>query len=391
VYTSDGQQAYASSGAQAYSSSGASITPVTDENGTPIPHGQLVYNHIRNDLNKLAGITATPIPVSAFPTPIPDEDIWLRPIDSWSINNDRLIYLFPVDTSNYKTTAVTERIKATVNTIYKTYRTQHFVLNMSFVIMPCDVAGEYFMDLITTTPELQDMEDAINGMYDSYQSGEPTQIAAVENDMRFLPTYGTVRMLYIYDLLKPKVGFVDPKFIPFIDDPLNTWLEHPTIKEPVDIYVISVASAGNYGDHGYNFPFAPAIWNKVVSVSANGWDPLNPEYQEKVFNPDIPYDGTKAFYSNFGEVMYDGKLNYPIKNQKLEDIYYFGTSFAAPEISVREALYLLNGGEVSCSENNRTSQPPLGYSEGYGPWDNLILATAVPRYCSDFPQNIPYP
>ena len=47
-----------------------------------------------------------------------------------------------MDTSYYKTSAVINQIAATIEYISGKYEIQYFVLNMSFVIMPCDLGKD---------------------------------------------------------------------------------------------------------------------------------------------------------------------------------------------------------------------------------------------------------
>jgi hypothetical protein len=398
VYATNGQQAYASTGAQAYASTGAqayastgAMVPVVDRNGIPIPHGQLVYNQIRNDLNVIFGIDEPPIPVTEFPTPMPGGPlIWFDPLESWSIDGSSIIYLVPVDTSNYRTTMVTQRITETINTL-NSLGIERFVLNMSFVIMPCDLGldisthslYESYMHLITTTRDIRGLEDTLNSLLSAYDINDPNGELAIRNNLLYGPAFGLVRILYFYNEFTIE-AFKQGKdnYYKITNDRLKQWLENPITLNAND-RVISVAAAGNFGKYGYTFPFAPAIWDSVVSVSATGWDPYKTE-----FNPDeIDYTVfyTPTTYSQPGEVIFNGQLNYTITNNAFppEDVYYFGTSFAAPELSVREAFHLLNGGGVRCSDSQGRilSEPPLGYADIEGPWDNLIIRDAIARSC----------
>jgi hypothetical protein len=120
-----------------------------------------------------------------------------------------------------------------------------------------------------------------------------------------------------------------------------------------------------------DFPFAPAIWNSVVSVSATEADPA-------FAGPAVPGSDLRTRYSNGGEVMLDGQYTYGTTS-------VHGTSFAAPRLAYLEALYLLGGGAVPCGQ----PVPPLGYSdmEGGSPqWDNLTVAAAAAKVgCPGFP------
>ncbi len=107
------------------------------------------------------------------------------------------------------------------------------------------------------------------------------------------------------------------------------------------------------------FPFAPGLWNPVVSTSASDEDPQ-----------------TRADYSNSGEVLLDGRTSAGTTN-------VHGTSFAAPRLSAQEAVYLFTGGETTCASNI----PPLGYTNsdlGGQTWQNLEVAAAAAGYCPAF-------
>src|SRR5262245_47479480 len=123
-----------------------------------------------------------------------------------------------------------------------------------------------------------------------------------------------------------------------------------SLKDPIDL--VAVGAAGNglrqltTGADGTTtvqqltalpFPFAPAIWNDVVSASAS--------------TSDSPSGGHAVLmgYSNRGEVALEG-------SSRRADVQ--GTSFAAPRLTAWEAIYLLNGGRFACD----TYRPPLGYT-----------------------------
>ncbi|MEO8608086.1 MAG: hypothetical protein ABI690_09405 [Chloroflexota bacterium] len=118
--------------------------------------------------------------------------------------------------------------------------------------------------------------------------------------------------------------------------------------------VISIASAGNRGDH---YSFAPGYWDSVLSVSADYSGPEN-----------CPAD-QNLLQSNWGEVRTYGVTN-----------CIPGTSFAAPRASAEAALYLLRGGSTSCSGSIGNSSPPMAHSG----FDNLTRQDASDAYCQDF-------
>jgi hypothetical protein len=402
IYTTEGEQGYASTGAQGYTSKGAQgytstgATIPLDENGVIIPHGRLVYNQIYKELQCRLGEPEEIKPGT--------EPTWDASIAVWHIPNKPKIYLVPVDTSDYKTLVVTERISNTIATLSgPPENIQRFVLNMSFVIMPCDLGYDdegnpistsnlldAYLAMLEDMPELAALHTLLTGL-----SAQPNLDAdpIARNLLLYGPDSGPARLLYFYgnEVAKMKTD----SYVPFVNDPMYIWLNE--LQTDPNKRVISVAAAGNFGHQIFDFPFAPGVWDSVVSVSASGWDPLNEEQLAAGFDPTVTYPTTITAYSNNGEVMFDGHLSQDIIKDNLyySDfskapdhegyVDYFGTSFAAPRLSVEEAFYLFHGGEVSCvGSTQRSCQPPLGYSEGHGSWRNLLIGDAISRYCSNF-------
>lgn len=122
---------------------------------------------------------------------------------------------------------------------------------------------------------------------------------------------------------------------------------------------ISVGAAGNMSA---TFPFAPALWSTVLSVSA--------EASQR--------SGSKADYSNSGEVMLPGAVKFGGKVIE-------GTSFAAPWMSYLMAQYLLNVSDVYC----QGFIPPLKYAptliNEQEPFRNLSVSMAASDFCTGFP------
>lgn len=143
--------------------------------------------------------------------------------------------------------------------------------------------------------------------------------------------------------------------------------------------MISVASAGNSSEWiddpntvrpagGVYYPFFPGALNSVVSVSALDPDPQQPHGPDGLAN-----------ISNYGEVAMDG--SYPGHQGGW-------TSFAAPRLSVWEAIHLALGGSSVC----QNIFPPLGYvTEAGSDYLNKVLNDAVNAFCPSFPGPTPTP
>jgi hypothetical protein len=135
---------------------------------------------------------------------------------------------------------------------------------------------------------------------------------------------------------------------------------------------IPVASAGNFG---MDYPFWPAAWGQVVSVSGStgegfyssaAWDKKK---DTPLLTGDVVMPSEKNRISNYGEVMMPGEYDSASAGMVI------GTSFAAPRLSVALALYVAQVGPAMCRNDQS------GSALAYGDWDNLTLTDAVQEYC----------
>jgi hypothetical protein len=151
------------------------------------------------------------------------------------------------------------------------------------------------------------------------------------------------------------------------DDPLRQYLAKKNEKP-----TISVAAAGN---HQLSFPYFPAQWENVLSVSAS--EPVT----DTLGNVRVDANGhrmlTRSFYTNWAEVLVSGE--YP------EEPKVFGTSFAAPRVSIAAAEHLLQKKESGCVDSaNMVHRPPMKVAKFMkGPWDNQGIPNSN---CPDFPE-----
>ncbi len=401
-----------------YVSEGTNVVGGKGGSGDPLPpsvsHGSAVFEELRILLKDTPNLTQ------------PKTERWKdytqpgfgvqNEILTWMYGQQKVI-LIGVDTNEYRTDVVTSNILGVVDALRNDFGISRIVLNMSFVIAPCDVGkwlsladrtGTQLLDeyiaISWTLSELADFRDALDKLAgaprpspspssndplrDELLKPEYVQIQNVLKDATKLAALPEpVRTRLFYSLLsrdtlpskEPPSKPLNPLATQFLNqinnDALNLWLKglvnNPATK------VIPVAAAGNgigfdLGDEVAqravrpDFPFAPAMWNSVVSASS--------------WNPDKHSD--RAFYSNSGEVMLDGHFEFtpPSVGNVLK---LDGTSFAAPRLSHKEALYLLTGGPMPCAPHI----PPLGYSDlddSEPSWLNMPLEDAIKSYCSDF-------
>jgi hypothetical protein len=270
---------------------------------------------------------------------------------------DDSIIVVKVPTYGYSSYTVTAETQNAVEYYANSCNVKGIVLNLSFSLVPCSALPmtlEEYESELGQSDEWTNFRVLLEQLADEYRASKPDvtvtdeEIAAIQE------------LFYIAGWRPGRVGI--PKSYPsdqrtffgngqFQDggkaDPLFEYLSDSAKQHGIPI--VSIAAAGNYGN---SYPFAPAVWDTVLSVSV-------PET-----------------YSNAGEVQ-----------MPLSDSSYAGTSFAAPELSYRAARYLLQGGGVSCfGSDGRDTSPPLKYAPHTGDYQNLPLPTAVPLWCSDFPQ-----
>lgn len=314
------------------------------------PHGKLVYGKFLQLFN-----AAT----LEYSTTGSDEFglDWMGEITAWETEPGAPnIFLVQIDTGGYNTGIITQNIIEAIGALKGfPWEIDRFVLNMSFGVLPCnpDDLLSVYEDYVLGYSDLEDLNRLLCDLgaecIDLWllEDGFPDE----ETLRNFLLGLLNIQLLYgksenyVVDMLS--------------NDPLVNFLMDPW---DADTRVISVASAGNSSK---DYPFVPALWHSVISVSA----------------PPLQGGDSDLDYSNDGEIIMNGDFDgIP------------GTSFAAPELSYLAALYLQRGqyqytsqGAVTCSGKFTTS-PPLTY----GQWNNLPLADenntpgAVSLYCDDF-------
>lgn len=292
-----------------------------------VPHGNVVYSQI--------------------------EELWTQ------AGSPANIKLVKVDTAGLTTDAIAESIRTAVA---NEPQANYFVINMSFVMIPC----EYVETVLTLDNQLAQTRSTRNGV--QTQAALQTSRAYIEQTVA--PVI-TERMETI-ETTEATGAAVEI-------DPLQALFRE------LGSRAVPVASAGNFA---LNYPFFPAAWDEVISVSAsNGLgdkpiSPWNPGDNRPLLTIRSVSDRTtlsrnvlEQLVSNYGEIMIPGEYAYPNVGTVI------GTSFAAPRMSFLMAVYLANVGETQCRQADGT--PALAYRA----WSNLTLAQAAELYC---PSLIPY-
>jgi hypothetical protein len=355
-------------------------------------HGELVYSVLKDELSRLnPGATPT-----ATTTPRPSSSI--SPVDTstdWTYKMDGKPYtvrLVAVHADKYRTEDVIAGISARMTSLHggvgDGIKFDRFVLNLSFVVIPCNVP--MWLDevglqgLLDSYKYLINKDQTLKNALNSYASGAIVDTGVARSDAfnaavlrddqlaqlrPFLvgAFYQQVERKGLHFKENPDLVRVheDRHWSVFFSAPLGE--SHP---DNAGIKVIPVGAAGNgvrYYDgtqelrRGLKFPFAPGLWDFVVSASADS-------------------DHTPSRL-NSGEVKLAGTGPSTVQGS-------FGTSFAAPRLSALEAIYLLKTGLAQCAAD----QPPLGYvNAAVGAtangvtWDNLGSGD-WPAKCPDFVQ-----
>ncbi|GAB1642119.1 hypothetical protein [Krasilnikovia sp. MM14-A1259] len=360
-------------------------------------HGELVYRVLADALT--ADLGSAPISSTTIPRPAPGPPIettteWKYPVKGAAY----AVRLVAVHTDKYRTADILDGIRDRI-TALRHDGFERFVLNLSFVVIPCDVVGWL------TDPDLDTLLKTYDAMIDSDASLKAGLMgylnASGELDPALVRGGDFTATLLRDDSLGALRPYLAGAYYQTIDvthfngkeRPLSTVYDDPgwngfrsQLVEPgasgATLKVIPVGAAGNgvkYVDpkadparahdpanlirKGLPFPFAPALWDFVVSAGA-----------------DAPED--VAARLNSGELALDATGPGLVPGS-------FGTSFAAPRLSALEARYLAQTGSVVCG-----GTPPLGYVDLSGagtldlsvdsPWKNQPRA-AWPGICRTFP------
>ncbi len=343
-------------------------------------HGKAVFTLLEQQLNAVAGLTATaPRAKSEYGL---DGHPGIGELKAWT-HEGKEVLLVGVDHDRTTTGDIADRVLSLADAMQASkVKFTRFVLNLSFVIAPCNVAAwlkdigmlnideiiANYRALIDAHPGLRRFQAALDELVRDPRRDERILLADPGDELETLRRRAAVSLFYEQILKQNETQvrlrtFGDPLKRTF-DDSLNT-------KER---RVIPVGAAGNgvlvkddlsprIRRVRFAFPFAPAIWNPVVSASAS----------DKAQSP-------RAAYSNSGEVLMDG--NWVTGPARLQ-----GTSFAAPRLALRQAVYLFTGGAVPCDGKI----PPLGYTDSdlTGQiWNDLTLEVAAATHCRDFTRRV---
>jgi hypothetical protein len=260
----EGQGFFSTGGASFFSTGGAGWFSTGGAGMSSAPHG----DRVMAQLEELKGIVAPDAPIT----------------------------FIPVDTDGFTTSVIMNNISAAISDITVNDPGANIVINMSFAVIPCTQVGSLA---------------AYDAMMSQFDPQTEEDLAALQAFFAAVVTSG------VYEQpLNSGDGLLN-----FISQSCpEGGAESGGCEISGAGIVIAIAAAGNAGE---NFPYAPAQWGGIVSVSASDEDAL------------FVSSAALASYSNHGGVMLPG-----IWNSLANGTTDVGTSFAAPRYSFMMALLL---------------------------------------------------
>jgi hypothetical protein len=354
-------------------------------------HGAAVYGVLQERLDEIIGRNQrTPAATSTIDPPAGPTSY-----TDWKVKGatgDAILRLIAVNTTGWTTQSAIDMTRATIKQLHDKFK--RIVMNLSFVTIPCDPTEQFkgtnnesglLAWYNTVIGKDRTVYDALVGHDVNGCTQQKCQLTVeslrtiypfVISDPKLIPLRDCL-VSKVYEQINQELN-VSKKSGPMVqalsigDSGWNT-VATEALVSTTDAIVVPVGAAGNGVDceavpdpnkpgqplhMSPRFPFAPALWDFVVSASAT-----NAKVMPK-----------KADYANSGEVVLnDGP---PAIAQRS-----YGTSYSAPRLSAVEAMYLVDPGKAKCNGY----RPTLGYVDETvdvlpdlpdpGPWKNMPWPT----------------
>ncbi|MCK6576596.1 MAG: hypothetical protein L6Q98_00680 [Anaerolineae bacterium] len=380
------------------------------------PHGTLVAMHVAGILTReYQGSVVDSAPIA-------------QGAERWDTTAGG-IWVVKVGTDRYSVNSIITGIDEAIQTLETDLGVTRIVVNMSFAVIPCGslperTVDDYLTDILSADadPGCQGGETAMDALTCRLDRADP-----YPNDLASLTTFfQTVRAEdppAAVALSVLQLGALRPQFAAQLAEMTGSVETPITVTADPASQVILVASAGN--DDSPGFAYYPAADPNVLAVSAyyGGSDcPIgsDEEVREELrsYLERLGIEAGRAESianaegfqpeTNPGEVMDLGYSRIPPQdyyNNLAEDFDFsvlgclFGTSFAAPRVSVRMAEYLLAGNAAACANaQGDTTNPPFATDALATPvWGDVPLwmdgrgsqelSDAKRDYCLNFPVN----
>lgn len=271
-------------------------------------------------------------------------NIFQRMIDELPAETQELLLIETIDMSEieYRSDLLAEELEARVDELVAEGYSR-FVVNMSFVFIACQDGNFNY-------PQWrEERESNPNRSLIQATGGDEAYVQQIlsDNRVRRIDNNG-------FDADRGAPAFNQQRLafmrlfenIHMNQDPLRQYF-----MEAHSYTLIPIAAAGNFK---WKRPFYPAQWQEVLGVSAS-----------------VGLDGELWALSNNGEVSTAGA--YFLFD---DEIYRAGTSFAAPVVSLMQAIDLSNDSPTCSLANNGRSE-----LSSHGQWRDLPLLEAVEERC----------
>lgn len=291
-------------------------------------HGALVMYHA-NEVIRGSGLYSSSSQLATGQTVYSSNDKTLKvtPVNTQLASQESIFNGISVNT------ITTGRLVDVLNDKGKDYLLGSKVFNMSFGIVPCEIYADFELSGLKTFRQY--VEKFVEKNYG---------VNATNNNNRV-------------DLDKEKealTGIVESTNLS--GDPLKQLIAAQASRH------IFVAASGNYG---VDVSMYPANWSGVINVTGSSVTDRNTRL-------------TTEF--NQGEVMTVGSLFKITSPTGAKHLYYYGTSFATPSVSVFSALDL--AGKGLCTDtNNQNLKSELALDGSSYALTDKRLESAVPARC----------
>lgn len=325
-------------------------------------HGPLVLNHLLQLVNSTDEF-------EFYDISVPSTDTIILQL----VSTETLMLIKAVNVSSeYEPELIVDRTQEAIDTIVSEYGINHFVINMSFNLVPCVVVEDFensdtdeievYVDTIfeqneDVLEEAFPREDLLAKASEICASDDDEATVEfcedIESDPEVLvDIYVNTELLCF--ITTPMLGGEDDIISPFIEELLNS----------DDIEVEFVSAAGNFSRP---CPFYPARLRDVISVSSlDILSTSQPMFSSFSNQGEDVAPGAWFWLTDFIEYYQSGFSEDPIGTSNFGvGIVYGGTSFATPHISL-EVAYEMAFAEWSQDDHNRhtyaqNGSPPLRY------------------------------
>ncbi|MEO8612317.1 MAG: S8 family serine peptidase [Chloroflexota bacterium] len=282
-----------------------------------VSHGEMVYQHVERLVKGvLIDILKDRLLLIEPENQIGLEETVFRTLPS--------IHIVKVDTQNYNTQKITDNLSAVIDKL-KAEGIHRFAINYSFVIFPCNIVNDFLTSY--NDRHVTSFQDYIDNLMKSGQ---------IQNFEKWL---------------QDQIDLVNQS-----NDPLLAFMTNLTEGRDKGVEsIVFVASSGNYGKAddqslGVSFPLLPGGWNQVIAVSGLEGDDISARSRK-------PW-----LYANPGEIVAPAAwYPYLTPDDIPTKVYYAGTSFAAPVITVVAAFHL-SATNIVCPLD-RMPTPLLNYDK----------------------------